>query len=157
VFNDDLLRPLEVDNRSSRHICRYCPEDIQTYKLYTSFPLNFDVIAPAVCHRLSTVTAPYSVLGRVVWIIWCTNWYLFSININLFNCSRDCFCNRVLRSIFVPKRDEVTGGWRKLHNKELHNLYSTPSIIRMIKLRRMRCTGHRFYFHNFFRTVAYFR
>jgi hypothetical protein len=43
------------------------------------------------------------------------------------------FENRVLRRIFGPKRDEVTGGWRKLHNEELHNLYSSPSIIRMIK------------------------
>jgi hypothetical protein len=49
--------------------------------------------------------------------------------------------NRVLR-IFGPKRDEVTGGWRKLHNEELHNLYSSPSIIRIIKLRRMRWAGH---------------
>jgi hypothetical protein len=48
--------------------------------------------------------------------------------------------NRVLR-IFGPKRDEVTGGWRKLLNEELHNLYSSPSIIRMIKLRRMRWVG----------------
>jgi hypothetical protein len=46
------------------------------------------------------------------------------------------FENRVLRGIFGPKRDEVTGGWRKLHN-ELHNLYSSPNIIRMIKSRRM--------------------
>jgi hypothetical protein len=52
------------------------------------------------------------------------------------------FENRVLRRIFGPKRDEVTGGWRKLHNVELHNLYSSPSIIRMIKSRRMRWTGH---------------
>jgi hypothetical protein len=52
------------------------------------------------------------------------------------------FENRVLRRIFGPKRDEVTGGWRKLHNEELHNLYSSPSIIRMIKSRRMRWTGH---------------
>jgi hypothetical protein len=43
----------------------------------------------------------------------------------------------VLRRIFGPKRDEVTGGWRKLHNEELHNLYSSPSIIRMIKSRRV--------------------
>jgi hypothetical protein len=48
------------------------------------------------------------------------------------------FENRVLRRIFGPKRDEVTGGWRKLHNEELHNLYSSPSIIRIIKSRRMR-------------------
>jgi hypothetical protein len=48
------------------------------------------------------------------------------------------FENRVLRRIFGPKRGEVTGGWRKLHNEELHNLYSSPSIIRMNKPRRMR-------------------
>jgi hypothetical protein len=52
------------------------------------------------------------------------------------------FENRVLRGIFVPERDEVTGGWRKLHNEELHNFYSYPSIIRMIKSRRIRWTGH---------------
>jgi hypothetical protein len=47
-----------------------------------------------------------------------------------------------LRRIFAPKRDEVTGGWRKLYNEGLHNLYSSPSIIRMIKSRRMRWTAH---------------
>jgi hypothetical protein len=52
------------------------------------------------------------------------------------------FENRVLRRIFGPKRDEVMGDWRKLHNKELHNLYSLPNIIRMIKSRRIRCAGH---------------
>jgi hypothetical protein len=51
------------------------------------------------------------------------------------------FENRVLRKIFRPKRDEVTGGWRKLHNEELHNFYSSPNIIRMIKSRRMRWSG----------------
>jgi hypothetical protein len=52
------------------------------------------------------------------------------------------FENRVLRRIFGPKTGEVTGGWRKLHNEELHNLYSSPSIIRMIKSMRMGWTGH---------------
>jgi hypothetical protein len=51
------------------------------------------------------------------------------------------FENRVLR-IFGPKRDGMTEGWRKLHNEELHNLYSLPSIIRIIKSRRMRWAGH---------------
>jgi hypothetical protein len=50
--------------------------------------------------------------------------------------------NRALRRIFGPKRDEVIGGWRKLHNEELHNLYSSPSIIRMIESKRMRWAGH---------------
>jgi hypothetical protein len=48
----------------------------------------------------------------------------------------------MLRRIFGPKRDEVTGGWRKLQNEELHNLYSSPSIIKTIKSRRMRRSGH---------------
>jgi hypothetical protein len=52
------------------------------------------------------------------------------------------FENRMLRRIFGPKRDEVTGGWRKLHNEELHNLYSSPSIIRMIKSRVMKWARH---------------
>jgi hypothetical protein len=52
------------------------------------------------------------------------------------------FENRVLRRIFGPKRDEVTGEWRKLHNGELHDLYSSPSIIRIIKSRKMRWAGH---------------
>jgi hypothetical protein len=50
--------------------------------------------------------------------------------------------NRMLRRIFVPKRDEVTGEWRQFHNEELHNLYSLPNIITMIKSRRMRWAGH---------------
>jgi hypothetical protein len=50
--------------------------------------------------------------------------------------------NRVLRRIFGPKRNGVMGGWRKLHNEELHNLYSSPSKIRIIKSRRMRWAGH---------------
>jgi hypothetical protein len=52
------------------------------------------------------------------------------------------FENRVLRGVFGPKRDEVIGGWRKLHNEELHNLYCSPSIIRIIKSWRMRWAGH---------------
>jgi hypothetical protein len=52
------------------------------------------------------------------------------------------FENRVLRRIFRPKRDEVSGEWRKSHNEELHDLYSSPSIIRIIKSRWMRWAGH---------------
>jgi hypothetical protein len=52
------------------------------------------------------------------------------------------FENRVLRRIFGPNRDEVMGEWRKLHNKELHNLYSSPDIIRQVKSRRMRWAGN---------------
>jgi hypothetical protein len=52
------------------------------------------------------------------------------------------FENRVLRRIFGPKRNEVTGEWRKLHNEELNNLYSSPNIVRVIKPRRMRWMEH---------------
>jgi hypothetical protein len=52
------------------------------------------------------------------------------------------FENRLLRRIFGSKRDETTGGWRKLPNEELHNLYSSQSIIRMIETKVMRWAGH---------------
>jgi hypothetical protein len=52
------------------------------------------------------------------------------------------FENRVLRRIFGPRRDEVTGMWRRLHSQELYDLYFSPNIIRVIKLRRMSWAGH---------------
>ena len=52
------------------------------------------------------------------------------------------FENRVLRRVFGPKRDEVTGEWRKLHNEELNDPYSLPNIVRVVKSRRMRWAGH---------------
>ena len=52
------------------------------------------------------------------------------------------FENMELRRIFGPRRDEVTGEWRRLHNEELNDLYSSPNIVRVIKLRRMRWAGH---------------
>jgi hypothetical protein len=52
------------------------------------------------------------------------------------------FQNRVLRRMFGPKRDELMGDWRKLHNETLHNLYSSPNTIRMTKSRRTRLAGH---------------
>jgi hypothetical protein len=52
------------------------------------------------------------------------------------------FKNKVLRKTFGPNRHEVTGDWRKLQNEELHNLYSSSNVIRIIKSRRSRCAGH---------------
>jgi hypothetical protein len=54
-----------------------------------------------------------------------------------------CFENRVLRRIFGPKRDDVIGKWRKLNNEELHDLYSSPRVIRIVKKRRVRWAGRR--------------
>ena len=52
------------------------------------------------------------------------------------------FENRLLKRIFGPKRDEVTGEWKKLHNEDLHDMYSSPNIIRLNKSRKMRWAGH---------------
>jgi hypothetical protein len=59
--------------------------------------------------------------------------------------------NRVLRRIFGPRRDEVTGEWRKCHNEVLHDLYSSPNIVRVIKLRKMKWAGM---YHGWGRTEA---
>jgi hypothetical protein len=68
----------------------------------------------------------------------CETWYLTLRDEHRLR----VFENRILRRIFVPKRDEVKGEWRKLHSEELHNLYSSPDIIRQVKSRRMRWAGH---------------
>ena len=57
-------------------------------------------------------------------------------------CRLRVFKNRVLRMIFGPKRDDITGEWRRLHNEELYDVYSSLNIIRVIKSRRMRWAGH---------------
>jgi hypothetical protein len=68
----------------------------------------------------------------------CETWSLLLIEEHRLR----AFDNRVLRKICGPKRDEVTGEWRKLHNEKLHILYSSPNIIKQIKSRRMRWEGH---------------
>ena len=52
------------------------------------------------------------------------------------------FGNKVLRKIYGPKRDEMTGEWRRLHNEELHGLYDSPDVVRIMKSRRLRWAGH---------------
>jgi hypothetical protein len=76
--------------------------------------------------------------GNVVVLYGCETW---SLTLREEHGLR-VFGNRVLRRIFGPKRDEVTGEWRRLHNEELNDLYSSPNIIRVIKSRRMRWAGH---------------
>jgi hypothetical protein len=87
--------------------------------------------------QVPTLTSLYLSLGHAVILYGCETW---SLTLREEHRLRVCE-NRVLR-IFGPKRDEVTGEWRKLHNEELRDFYSSPSIIRIIKLRRTRWAGH---------------
>jgi hypothetical protein len=80
----------------------------------------------------------YIYIYMPVVLYWCETWSLILREEHKLR----VFENRVLRGIFGPNRDEVMGDWRKLHNEELHNLYSSPHKIRMIKSRRMRWAGH---------------
>jgi hypothetical protein len=80
----------------------------------------------------------YRTISLPVVLYWCESW---SLTLREEHRLR-VFENRVLRRIFGPKRDEVTSAWRKLNNKELHDVYSSPSKIRIIKSRRMRWAGH---------------
>jgi hypothetical protein len=80
----------------------------------------------------------YKTIILPVVLYWCETW---SLTIREEHKLR-VFKNRVLRRIFGPKRDGAMRGWRKLHNEELHNLYSSPDIIGIIKSRRMRWVGH---------------
>jgi hypothetical protein len=97
-----------------------------------SFGSESFVISPAVQDKIyKTIILPVVLYG-------CETWSL-TLREEL---SLRVFDNRVLRRLFGPKRDEVTGEWRKLHNEELHNLYSSVDIIRQVKSRRMRLAGH---------------
>jgi hypothetical protein len=80
----------------------------------------------------------YKTIILPVVLYWCETWSLTLREEHRL----EMFENRVLRRIFGPKRDEVTGEWRRLHNGELHNLYSSPDIIWQIKSRSMRWAGH---------------
>jgi hypothetical protein len=78
-----------------------------------------------------TITLPVILYGSETWFLTLRERHTLRV-----------FENKMLRRMFGPKRDEVSGGWRKLHNEELDNLYSSPDIIRIIKSRRVRWAGH---------------
>ena len=80
----------------------------------------------------------YRTIILPVVLYWCGTW---SLTLKEEHRPNE-FENKVLRRIFGPKRDGVTGEWRKLHNEKLNDLYSSPNIVRVIKWRRMRWAGH---------------
>jgi hypothetical protein len=84
-----------------------------------------------IIHWYKTIILPVVLYGCEIWSLTVREEHKLRV-----------FENRVLRRIFGPKRDGVMGWWRKLHNEELHNLYSSPSIIRIIKSRRMKWAGY---------------
>jgi hypothetical protein len=94
--------------------------------------LSFRLLSKNIKIRIyKTITIPVVLYGCETWSLTLREEHGLTV-----------FENRMLRRIFGPKRDEVTGGWRKLHNEELHNLYSSLSIIRMNKSRRISWAGH---------------
>jgi hypothetical protein len=84
-----------------------------------------------------SVNIPKTIILPVVFY-GCETWYLTLKEEHRVRVSE----NRVLKRIFGPKREEVAGDWRRLHNEGLHNLYTSPIIVKVIKSRRMRWTGH---------------
>jgi hypothetical protein len=94
------------------------------------------------CHRVSVTDAYDRTLG----FLDRSRYYFFHVAPQSLTVREEhrleVFENRVLRRIYGPKRDEVSGDWRKLHDEELHDLYSSPSIIRLMKARRMKWAWH---------------
>jgi hypothetical protein len=110
-----------------------------------SYPPYLEAIPPSAQNLLSSSLLSKNVKIKIyrtiilpVVLYGCESWSLTLRE----ECRLRVFENKVLRRIFGPKRDEVTGEWRRLHNKELFALYSSPNIIRVIKSRRLRWAGH---------------
>jgi hypothetical protein len=90
------------------------------------------ILVAATCYKaFKTIILPVVLYGCETWSLTLREEHRLRV-----------FENRVLRRIFGPKRDEVTGEWRKLHNEELHDLYSSPNIIRIMKSMRIIWVGH---------------
>jgi len=115
----------EIKNRlKSGNVCYYSVQNI----LYSS------LLSKNLKNKIfRTIILPVVLYGCETWSLTLRGERKLSVRV---------FENRVLRRIFGPKRDELTGECRKLHNKDLNDLYSSPNIIRVIKSRKMRLVGH---------------
>ena len=100
-------------------------------KLELSTKLDSFVVKPVFVISLIRILFPVALYGCETWSLTLREERRLRV-----------FENRVLRRVFGPKRDEVTGKWKKLHNEELSDLYSLPNIVRVVKSRRMRWAGH---------------
>ena len=95
-------------------------------------PLSYSLLSTNLKISIySTIILPVVLYGCEIWLLTLREEHRLRV-----------FENRVLKIIFGAKKDEVTGEWRKLHNEELNDRYSSPDIIRMIKSRRVRWAGH---------------
>jgi hypothetical protein len=119
-------------------------ENVSQFRYLGTTVGNQDLIQEEIKRRLNGLNACYHSIHNLLSsrllakkLYWCETW---SLTLREEHRLR-VFENRVLRKIFIPKMDKVTGECRKLHNEELRDLYSSQSIIRIIKSRRMRWTG----------------
>jgi hypothetical protein len=118
VTNQNLIQE-EIKRRlNSGNVCHYSVQNLRSSRF---LPKNIKI------RIYKTIILPVVLYG-------CETWSLTLSEEHRLRVSE----KRLLRRIFGPKRDEVTGKWRKLNNKELYDLYSSPSIIRIVKSRRMR-------------------
>jgi hypothetical protein len=133
IFDLEVLQP-RSHVPEDRHINIYCLENSKPCNLISvsAETIYYHSVQNLLSSRLlskntkirirKTIILPVVLYGCVTWTLTLREEHRLMV-----------FENRVLRSIFRPKRDEVTGGWRKLHNEDLHNLYYSQRIIRMIK------------------------